>query len=139
VKKDWSPELLSVLRIIVAFLFIQHGTAKWFAFPAAVMPGGGVVPAGSLFWFASLIETVGGTLLLLGLFTRPVAFILAGEMAVAYFMIHARGGFWPLVNQGEPAVFFCFTFLYFSAAGAGRWSLDAVLARRRSASTVPVS
>jgi putative oxidoreductase len=139
VKKDWSPLLLSVLRIIVAFLFIQHGTAKWFAFPAAIMPGGGVVPVGSLFWVASLIETVGGTLLLLGLFTRPVAFILAGEMAVAYFMMHARGGFWPLLNMGEPAVFFCFTFLYFSAAGAGPWSLDAVLARRRSASTVPVS
>ena len=137
-KKDWSPLLLSVLRIIVAFLFIQHGTAKWFAFPAAVMPGGGVVPVGSLFWFASLIETVGGTLLLLGLFTRPVAFILAGEMAVAYFMMHARGGFWPLLNMGEPAVFFCFTFLYFSAAGAGPWSLDALLARRR-ASTVSVS
>jgi len=138
VKREWSPELLSVLRIIVAFLFIQHGTAKWFAFPAAVMPGGGVVPVGSLFWVASLIETVGGALLLLGLFTRPVAFILAGEMAVAYFMMHARGGFWPLLNMGEPAVFFCFTFLYFSAAGAGPWSLDALLARRR-ASTVSVS
>jgi putative oxidoreductase len=136
VKKDWSPVLLSVLRIIVAFLFIQHGTAKWFAFPGAIMPGGGVVPVGSLFWVASLIETVGGMLLLLGLFTRPVAFILAGEMAVAYFMIHARGGFWPLLNMGEPAVFFCFTVLYFSAAGAGPWSVDALLARRRGA--VPV-
>ena len=137
-KKDWSPVLLSVLRIVVAFLYIQHGTAKWFAFPAAVMPGGGVVPVGSLFWFAALIETVGGLLLLFGLFTRPVAFILAGEMAVAYFMIHARGGFWPLLNQGEPAVFFCFIFLYFSAAGAGTWSLDALLARRRGG-TIPVS
>lgn len=138
-KKEWSPELLSVLRLIVAFLFIQHGTAKWFAFPGAVLPGGGVVPVGSLFWYASLIETIGGTLLLLGLFTRPVAFILAGEMAAAYFIQHAGRGFWPLLNQGEAAVFFCFTFLYFSAAGAGPWSLDALLARRRSASTVPVS
>jgi len=137
VKKDWSPVLLSVLRIVVAFLYIQHGTAKWFAFPAAVMPGGGVVPVGSLFWFAAVIETVGGLLFLFGLFTRPVAFILAGEMAFAYFMIHAGRGFWPLVNQGEPAVFFCFTFLYFAAAGAGPWSLDALLARRRS-SAVPV-
>ena len=136
-KKDWSPVLLSVLRIVVAFLYIQHGTAKWFAFPAAVMPGGGVVPVGSLFWFAAVIETVGGLLFLFGLFTRPVAFILAGEMAFAYFMIHAGRGFWPLVNQGEPAVFFCFTFLYFAAAGAGPWSLDALLARRRS-SAVPV-
>ena len=138
-KKEWSPELLSVLRLIVAFLFIQHGTAKWFAFPGAVLPGGGVVPVGSLFWFASLIETIGGTLLLLGLFTRPVAFILAGEMAAAYFIQHAGRGFWPLLNQGEPAVFFCFSFLYFSAAGAGPWSLDTILARRRSSSTVPGS
>jgi putative oxidoreductase len=136
VKKEWSPQLLSVLRIILAFLFIQHGTVKWFAFPGAMMPGGGVVPVGSLFWFASLIETIGGTLLLFGLFTRPVAFILAGEMATAYFMGHAGRGFWPILNQGEPAVFFCFTFLYFSAAGAGPWSLDALLARRRGA--VPV-
>ena len=137
-KKEWSPELLSVLRIIVAFLYIQHGTAKWFAFPGAVMPGGGVVPVGSLLWFAALIETIGGPILLLGLFTRPVAFILAGEMAAAYFLMHAGRGFWPLLNQGEPAVFFCFTFLYFSAAGAGPWSLDALLARRRS-TTIPVS
>jgi putative oxidoreductase len=138
VKKDWSPELLSVLRIIVAYLYIQHGTAKWFAFPAAVMPGGGVVPVGSLFWFAAVIETVGGLLLLFGLFTRLVAFVLAGEMAFAYFIGHAGRGLWPLLNQGEPAVFFCFTFLYFSAAGAGPWSLDALLARRRS-TTIPVS
>ena len=137
-RKEWSPELLSVLRIIVTFLYIQHGTAKWFAFPGAVMPGGGVVPVGSLLWFAALIETIGGTLLLLGLFTRPVAFILAGEMAAAYFIVHAGGGFWPLLNQGEPPVFFCFTFLYFSAAGAGPWSLDALLARRRS-TAIPVS
>ena len=131
-KKDWSPELLSVLRIIVAFLFFQHGAAKWFAFPAAVMPGGGVAALGSLPWFAGVIETIGGTFLLLGLFTRPVAFILAGEMAVAYFIGHAGRGFWPTLNQGEPAVFFCFTYLYFSAAGGGPWSLDALLARRRS-------
>ena len=139
-KKDWSPELLSVLRIIVAFLFIQHGTAKWFAFPAAVMPGGGVAAVGSLPWFAAVIETIGGTFLLLGLFTRAVAFILAGEMAVAYFFGHASTNFfWPTLNGGEAAVFYCFTFLYLSATGPGPWSLDAVLARRRSASTVPVS
>lgn len=135
-KKDWSPELLSVLRIIVAFLFFQHGAAKWFAFPAAVMPGGGVAAVGSLPWFAGVIETIGGALLLLGLFTRAVAFILAGEMAFAYFIGHAGRGFWPTLNGGEAAVFFCFTFLYFAAAGAGPWSLDALLARRRRA--VPV-
>ena len=137
-KKDWSPELLSVLRIIVAFLFIQHGTAKWFAFPAAVMPGGGVAAVASLAWFAAVIETIGGALMLVGVFARPVAFILAGEMAFAYFLGHVRNGFWPSLNGGEAAVFFCFTFLYLSAAGPGPWSLDALRARRRSASTVPV-
>ena len=97
-----------------------------------------VAAVASLPWFAGVIETIGGTLVLLGLFTRPVAFILAGEMAFAYFIGHAGHGFWPTLNQGEPAVFYCFTFLYLAAAGAGPWSLDAVLARRRSASTVPV-
>ena len=135
-KKEWAPQLLSVLRIVVAFLYFQVGSAKWFAFPAAIMPGGGVAPVGSLVWFAGVIEVVGGTLFLLGLFTRPVAFILSGEMAFAYFIGHAGHGFWPVLNQGAPAVFYCFTFLYYSAAGAGPWSLDALLARRRG--TVPV-
>jgi len=133
VKKAWAPELLSVLRIVVAFLFIQVGSAKWFAFPAAIMPGGGTAPVGSLAWFAGIIEVVGGTLFLLGLFTRPVAFILSGEMAFAYFIGHFPNGFWPVLNQGGPAVFNCFTFLYYSAAGAGPWSLDALRARRGSA------
>jgi putative oxidoreductase len=136
VKKEWAPQLLSVLRIVVAFLYFQVGSAKWFAFPAAIMPGGGVAPVGSLVWFAGVIEVVGGTLFLLGLFTRPVAFILSGEMAFAYFIGHAGHGFWPVLNQGAPAVFYCFTFLYYSAAGAGPWSLDALLAKRRG--TVPV-
>ena len=136
-KKEWAPQLLSVLRIVVAFLFFQVGSAKWFAYPAAIMPGGGTAPVGSLVWFAGVIEVVGGTLFLLGLFTRPVAFILSGEMAFAYFIGHAGNGFWPVLNQGAPAVFYCFTYLYYSAAGAGPWSLDAVLAQRR-ASAVPV-
>ena len=136
-KKEWAPQLLSVLRIVVAFLYFQVGSAKWFAFPAAIMPGGGTAPVGSLVWFAGIIEVIGGTFLLLGLFTRPVAFILSGEMAFAYFIGHFPNGFWPVLNQGAPAVFYCFTFLYFSAAGAGPWSLDALLARRRS--TIPVS
>ena len=135
-KKEWAPQLLSVLRIVVAFLYFQVGSAKWFAFPAAIMPGGGTAPVGSLVWFAGVIEVVGGTLILLGLFTRPVAFILSGEMAFAYFIGHAGNGFWPVLNQGAPAIFYCFTFLYFSAAGPGPWSLDALLARRRG--TVPV-
>lgn len=123
--RTWSPQLLSILRIVTAFLFFQFGSAKWFAFPAAVMPGGGIAPLGSLAWFASVLEVVGGSLLLVGLFTRPVAFVLAGEMAVAYFYGHAGNGFWPLLNQGTPAVFFCFLFLYLSSAGPGPWSLDA--------------
>ena len=137
-KKDWAPQLLSILRIVLAFLFIQVGSAKWFAYPAAVMPGGGTAPVGSIYWFAAIIEVVGGTLILLGLFTRPVAFLLAGEMAVAYFKGHAPHGFWPVLNQGALAVIYCFLYLYISAAGPGPWSLDALVARRR-ASTVPVS
>ena len=136
-KKEWAPQLLSILRIVVAFLYFQVGSAKWFGFPAAILPGGGTAPVGSLVWFAGVIEVVGGTFFLLGLFTRPVAFILSGEMAFAYFIGHAGHGFWPVLNQGAPAVFYCFTFLYFSAAGPGPWSLDALLARPRSA--IPVS
>ncbi len=120
-----APYLLSVLRIVAAFLFMQFGTAKLLAFPAAIMPGGGTAPVVSLVGLASILETLGGLLVLLGLFTRPVAFILAGEMAVAYFMGHAPQGFWPVLNQGAPAILFCFIWLYFSAAGPGPWSLDA--------------
>jgi putative oxidoreductase len=133
--RSWAPQLLSILRIVAAFLFIQFGTAKWFAFPAAVMPGGGTALMGSLPWFAAVLEVVGGGLLLLGLFTRPVAFILAGEMAFAYFIGHAPNGFWPVLNQGHPAILFCFVYLYFSAAGPGPWSLDA-LRQRASSPTV---
>lgn len=137
-KKEWAPQLLSVVRIVLAFLFIQVGTAKLLAFPAAVMPGGGTAAVGSLPWVAGVIEVIGGPLILLGLFTRPVAFILAGEMAVAYFYGHARVGpwLWPVINQGAPAVIYCFLFLYFSAAGPGPWSLDALLAKRHA--TAPV-
>ena len=123
--RSWAPYLLSVLRIIAAFLFMQFGTAKLVAFPAAIMPGGGTAPIGSLAGIAGLLETVGGALLLVGLFTRPVAFVVAGEMAVAYFIGHAPHGFWPVLNQGHPAILFCFVWLYLSAAGAGPWSLDA--------------
>jgi putative oxidoreductase len=129
--QSWAPHLRSLLRIVAAFLFMQFGTAKVVAFPAAIMPGGGTAPIGSLAGIAGLLETVGGALLLLGLFTRPVAFILAGEMAIAYFIGHAPQGFWPVLNQGHPAVLFCFVWLYLSAAGAGPWSLDAKIARAR--------
>ena len=138
-KREWAPQLLSVLRIVLAFLFFQVGSAKWFAFPGAIMPGGGTAPVGTLAWFAGVLEVIGGTLILLGLFTRPVAFILAGEMAFAYFIGHASQGhwLWPVLNQGTLAVIYCFLFLYISAAGPGPWSVDAALARRRSA--VPVT
>jgi putative oxidoreductase len=136
--RSWTPYLLSILRIIAAFLFIQVGTAKLLGFPAPVMPGGGTAPVTSLPGFAGLLETVGGTLLLLGLFTRPVAFILSGEMAFAYFIGHAGNGFWPVLNGGTDAVFYCFLWLFFSAAGAGRWSLDALRGRKADA-LAPVS
>jgi putative oxidoreductase len=122
VPAHWAPYLQSGLRIVAAFLFIAHGTQKLFG-----VPGGGTpVPIASLLGVAGVLETFGGLLLLAGLFTRPVAFLLAGEMAVAYFLRHAPQGFWPLLNRGEPAVLFCFVWLYFAAAGAGPWSLDAL-------------
>ena len=123
---SWAPYLRSILRIVAAFLYTQVGTAKLFAFPAAIMPGGGTAPITSLPGIAGIIESIGGPLLLFGLFTRPVAFLLSGEMAFAYFIGHFPHGFWPVVNQGAPAVFYCFLFLYLSAAGAGPWSLDAM-------------
>ena len=122
----WAPYLRSILRIVAAFLFMQVGTAKLIGFPAAILPGGGTAPIASLLGIAGVLETFGGSLLLVGLFTRPAAFILSGEMAVAYFHGHAPNGFWPLLNQGAPAVFYCFLFLYLSAAGAGPWSVDAM-------------
>jgi putative oxidoreductase len=124
--QSWTPYLQSILRVIGAFLFIQYGTAKLFAFPAALLPNGGTVRIASLLGVAGILEAAGGLCLLVGLFTRPVAFVLAGEMAVAYFKAHAPHGFWPLLNQGAPAVYFAFLWLYFSAAGPGPWSLDAL-------------
>jgi putative oxidoreductase len=124
--RSWEPYLLSVFRIIVGFLFIQYGTGKLWAIPGPLMPGGGTVPVASVPGFAGVLEAFGGALILVGLLTRPVAFVLSGEMAVAYFMGHAARGFWPVLNQGAPAVFYCFAFLYLSAAGGGPWSLDAL-------------
>jgi putative oxidoreductase len=125
----WTPRLLSVLRIVAALLFMQHGAQKLFGFPAA-QPGGATPPLLSLMGLAGVLEFFGGLLLLVGLFTRPVAFILAGQMAVAYFMAHAPQGFWPVLNRGELAALYCFVFLYFSAAGGGAWSLDHLRRRR---------
>ncbi len=121
--QTWSPRLLSVLRIMTALLLLQHGTAKYLGFPhVAAFDNLQFV---SFLGAAGVLELVGGLLILIGLFTRPVAFILSGFMAVAYFMAHAPQGLYPLLNQGELAVLFCFVFLYFSVAGGGAWSLDA--------------
>ena len=121
----WGPQLQSVLRIVAAFMFILSGTSKLFAFPVGMPPDGATASFLTEPWIGGFLEVFGGGLLLVGLFTRPVAFILAGEMAVAYFQFHYPQGFWPTVNQGLPAVLYCFIWLYFSAAGAGPWSLDA--------------
>jgi putative oxidoreductase len=126
-----APYLLSLLRIVAAFLFMQVGTAKLFAFPAAIMPGGGTAAFGSLAWIAGVLETFGGAFLLVGLFTRSVAFLLSGEMAVAYFIGHAPQGLWPVLNQGTDAALYAFLFLYISAAGPGPGSLDALFFRGR--------
>lgn len=124
----WTPELQSVLRIVAAFLFMAHGTQKLFGYPAT--GASGTAELTSLMGVAGLIESLGGLLLLVGLLSRPVAFVLSGEMAVAYFLRHAPRGFWPALNNGELAALYCFLFLFFAAAGPGAWSLDSL--RRRA-------
>src|SRR5919112_469826 len=126
----WGPRLLSVLRIVAGFLLMQHGMQKLLGLPAP-MPTG-TVPLLSLFGFVGVLELGGGLLLLLGLFTRPAAFILSGELAAAYFMAHAPQGFWPLLNQGELAALYSFLFLYLAVAGGGAWALDRLLRRGRA-------
>ena len=124
----WSPLMLSLLRIIAALLFLEHGTQKLFGFPPPPSPAGALPLLSQI---QGLIEFGGGLLLALGLFTRPVAFILAGDMAVAYFMAHAPQSFFPVLNRGDAAILYCFIFLYLWFAGGGAWSLDAL--RRRAA------
>jgi putative oxidoreductase len=114
------------LRIAAAILFIEPGTTKLFAFPGGVPPNGGTVDWMSQAGIGGMLEVVGGGLMLFGLFTRPVAFVLSGEMAVAYFQFHFPNSFWPTLNGGGLAALFCFVWLYFSAAGPGPWSLDAM-------------
>ncbi len=120
----WSPRLLSILRIMSGLLFLQHGTAKHLKIPF-VQSMANASPT-SLSGIAGILELVGGVLLILGLFTRPTAFILSGMTAVAYFVAHAPRGFYPILNQGELAILYCFVFLYIAAAGSGPWSLDAM-------------
>jgi putative oxidoreductase len=120
----WAPRALSVLRFVAGLTFLSHGVAKLLKYPP--LPVFAKLELFSLIGFAGVLELVGGALIILGLFTRPVAFILAGEMAFAYFIGHAPQGFHPLLNRGEPAILFCFIFLYLAAAGGGVWSLDAM-------------
>jgi len=118
-----APYVLSILRIVVALLFLQHGLSKLFGFPAPMAPPAAL----SMEWFAGMIEFGGGLLVTVGLFTRAAALIMSGEMAVGYFMFHAPQGFFPILNHGEEAILYCFVFLYLVFAGAGPWSVDAPL------------
>ncbi len=123
----WAPRILSVLRIVAALLFFEHGATKLLGFPPSDHSGTVFLSIG---WIAGLLELVGGALLIVGLFTRPVAFILSGEMAFAYWMAHAPQSPFPVVNGGDAAILYCFVFLYLAFAGGGPWSLDALLRRR---------
>ena len=123
---SWGPQLQSVLRIVAAFIFIPSGSMKLFAYPMGMPPDNSTATFMTQAWFGGVLEFFGGGLMLIGLFTRPVAFVLSGTMAVAYFQFHAPGAFWPIMNNGGPAVVFCFLWLYFSAAGPGPLSIDAL-------------
>jgi len=125
---ECSPRVLSILRIVTAFLFMQHGGQKLFGFPA---PQRYEFELLSLSGMAGVLELLGGLLVLVGLFTRPVSFLLSGLMAVAYFMAHAPKSFWPLLNGGELAVLYCFVFLYLAFAGGGEWSVDKLRSSKR--------
>ena len=121
--RPWSPQLLSILRIVTGLLLLEHGTAKYLNFPTGPMNN---ISIGSMNGVAGVFELIGGALLILGLFTRPVAFILSGMTAVAYFYAHFPRGFFPILNGGELAILFCFTLLYIASAGGGAWSADAM-------------
>jgi putative oxidoreductase len=123
----WAPRILSVLRIVSALIFMEHGTQKWLNVPPLGRPAPEFL---SMSGFGGILELIGGSLLVLGLFTRPVAFLLSGEMAVAYWWGHAPRGFFPVLNGGDAAILYCFIFLYLAVAGGGAWSLDRVLRNR---------
>jgi putative oxidoreductase len=126
-RNQGEPRILSIVRIVAGLLFLEHGTAKLLGFP----PGTAAPAMFGLLWFSGLIELVGGALVTVGLFTRIAAFIMSGEMAVAYFLSHAPRGFFPMSNRGEAAVLYCFIFLHFAVAGGGCWSVDHLMSRDR--------
>ena len=123
----YAPQVLSIVRIVVALLFLEHGLSRLFGFPSP-LPSPQLF---TLYWFAGAIEILGSVLLLFGQFTRIAAFIMSGEMAVAYFLSHAPLGFYPIINRGDAAILYCFVFLYIAVAGPGPWSLDALRSRMR--------
>lgn len=123
----WAPRALSLLRIVAALFFLQHGLAKFIGFPMTLS-----APLTPLLYVGGVIETIGSLLLILGLFTRPAAFVMSGEMAVAYFMLRPAKSFYPLVNGGELEALFCFVFFYLFVAGPGPWSLDETILKRRT-------
>ena len=123
----WKPQLLTVLRVMTGLLLLEHGTTKFLSFPVSAMNG---TPPMTMGGIAGILELVGGALLVIGLFTRPVAFILSGMTAVAYFYVHAPQGFFPILNGGELAILYCFVLLYLAAAGGGAWSVDQLRSRK---------
>jgi putative oxidoreductase len=130
VLRNWQPEILALLRIATALVYLQFGTAKLLGFPFSDTLSN--LPPLSIFWIAGIFEIIGAPLLLIGLCTGPVAFVLSGEMAIAYFLIHLPEDFFPLRNGGIEAILFCFIFFYLAAAGPGAWSVDTWLARHRN-------
>lgn len=123
---DWAPRVLSIVRIVAALIFMEHGTSKLLGFPE----GGFSPEAFSLPWIAGILEIIGGALLVVGLFTRPTAFVLSGLMAFAYWIAHAPKSVYPLQNGGDAAILFCFIFLYIAFAGGGPWSVDEMFRKK---------
>ena len=132
-----EPAVHTLLRVVTGALFMQHGAQKLFGWLLkADAAFAGAPPLFSQFWFAGVLELFGGALIAIGLLTRPVAFLLAGQMAVAYYLAHSPNAFWPILNGGEGALLFCFVFLYLSVTGAGPHSVDGLLRRRRNDNTI---